>query len=88
MVAQFGGRSKLATPLKEFRGTSVLEIRDDYDSDTYRCVYTVRFAEAIYVLHAFQKKSRAGIKTPEQDLNLIRTRLQQAEEDHRRTYGD
>ena len=87
LVAQLGGRARIATPLREFRGTSVLEIRDDYDSDTYRCVYTVQFTEAIYVLHAFQKKSRQGTKTPERELSVIRQRVQAAELDHRQRYG-
>jgi phage-related protein len=88
LVAQMGGRARIATPLREFRGASVLEIRDDFETDTYRCVYTVQFAQAIYVLHAFQKKSRQGTKTPERDLNLIRQRIQAAELDHRGRYGE
>jgi phage-related protein len=60
----------------------VLEIVDDHDGDTYRAVYTVRLADAIYVLHAFQKKSKQGIATPKQELDLISRRLRAAEEHH------
>jgi phage-related protein len=61
----------------------VLEIVEDFDGDTYRAVYTVKFAGAIYVLRAFQKKSRKGIATPQSEIELIRTRLRAAEEDYR-----
>jgi len=60
-----------------------LEIVDDFDGDTFRAVYTVRFAHAVYVLHAFQKKSRRGIATPKAELDLINQRLKQAREDYR-----
>jgi predicted XRE-type DNA-binding protein len=62
----------------------VLEVVEDYDGDTYRAVYTVRFAGAVYALHAFQKKSRHGIATPAHEMDLIRTRLKQAELLHER----
>ena len=62
----------------------MLEIVDDFDGNTYRAVYTVRFAEAVYVLHAFQKKSRRGIATPKAELDLIEQRLRRAKEDHER----
>jgi len=61
----------------------VLEIVDDYDGDTYRAVYTVRIAEIVYVLHAFQKKSKKGIETPKSDRDLIKLRLRLAEEDYK-----
>jgi phage-related protein len=61
---------------------SVIEIVEDYDGDTYRAVYTVKFAEAIYVLHAFQKKSKSGIATPKHDLDLIEEKLRRARELH------
>jgi phage-related protein len=77
-VAQRGAKSLKAKPLKGI-GAGVLEIVDDYDGDTYRAVYTVRFADAIYVLHCFQKKSTSGIKTPKPDVNLIKTRLKWVE---------
>ena len=65
--------------LKGFGGRAVLELVDDFDSDTYRAVYTVRFAGVVYVLHAFQKKAKKGIATPRQDLDLIKSRLRDAE---------
>ncbi len=78
--AQLGGKPDRAKPLKGFRGAGVLEIVEDHDADTYRAVYTVRFAEVIYVLHVFQKKSKMGIATASRDLQLIETRLKKAEE--------
>ncbi len=62
----------------------MLEIVDDFDGDSYRAVYTVRFAGAVYVLHAFQKKSRRGIATPKAELDLIEQRLKRAKEDYER----
>jgi phage-related protein len=56
-----------------------LELIDDFDGDTYRTVYTVRFADVVYVLHAFQKKAKRGIATPRQDIELIKSRLRDAE---------
>jgi phage-related protein len=55
---------------------------EDHDGNTYRAVYTVRFAEVVYVLHAFQKKSKRGSKTPQRELDLIKARLRRAEEDY------
>ncbi len=69
--------------LKGFGGRSVLEIVAPFQTDTYRAVYTVRFAAAIYVLHAFQKKAKKGIATPQRDIQLIRQRLAAAERDYR-----
>ena len=80
--AQIGGKAPFAKPLKGFGGAAVLEIVDDFDGDTYRAVYTVRFAKVVYVLHAFQKKSRRGIATPKTDLDLIKRRLMRAGEDY------
>lgn len=80
--AQLGGKAPGAKPLKGFGGSGVLEIVSDFDGDTFRAVYTVRFARAVYVLHVFQKKSRRGIATPRSDLDLIRRRLRQAGEDY------
>ncbi len=62
----------------------VLEVVEDHDGNTYRAVYTVRLAGAVYVLHAFQKKSKKGAATPKRELDLIRTRMKWAEEDHRK----
>jgi len=81
--AQIGGKHGSAKPLRGFDGAGVLEIVEDHQGDTYRAVYTVRFATVIYVLHAFQKKSKSGIKTPLEDIELIRKRLKAAETDYR-----
>lgn len=78
--AQQGKKYVDAKPLRGFGGAGVLEIMDDYDGDTYRVVYTVKFAEAVYVLHCFQKKSKQGIATPKQDIDLIERRLKRARE--------
>ena len=75
-----------AKPLKGFRGADVLEIVDRHDSDTYRVVYTVRFRKAVYVLHAFMKKSKQGIKTLQADIELVHSRLRCAQEDYARRY--
>ena len=80
--AQLGRKARYAKPLKGFGGAGVLEVVDDFDGDTYRAVYTVRFAGVVYVLHAFQKKSRRGIATPRQEIMLIEARLQRAREDY------
>ena len=85
--AQQGQKSEAAKPLKGFGGAGVLEIIERFDGDTYRAIYTVKFREAIYVLHCFQKKAKSGIKTPQQDLDLIRQRLRSAEEDYQATRG-
>ena len=84
--AQKGQKSEAAKPLKGFGGAGVLEIIERFDGDTYRAVYTVKFREVIYVLHCFQKKSKSGIKTPQQDINLIAQRLKAAEEDYNAHY--
>ena len=84
--AQKGQKSETAKPLKGFGGAGVLEIIERFDGDTYRAVYTVKFREVVYVLHCFQKKSKSGIKTPQQDINLIAQRLKAAEEDYRAHY--
>jgi phage-related protein len=77
-IAQTGGKHEQAKPLKGFKGSGVLELVEDFDGDTYRAVYTVKFAEVVYVLHVFQKKSKTGIATPQQDIDLIKTRLKLA----------
>lgn len=77
--AQQGTKHPATKPFKGFKGAGVLEIVDDHDGDTYRAVYTVRFKEKIYVLHAFQKKSKTGIKTPQRDIDLITARYKQIE---------
>ena len=83
-VAQLGRKAPFAKPLRGFGDGSVLEIVDDFDGDTYRAVYTVRFAAVVYVLHVFQKKSKHGIATPKHEIDLIRQRLRWAEEDYKR----
>jgi phage-related protein len=82
-VAQMGERPRNAKPIKGFKGAGVLEIVEDYDGDTFRAVYTVRFAQRLYVLHAFQKKSKRGIETPKHEIRLVEQRLRAAEEDYR-----
>ena len=81
--AQIGLKQDSAKPLKGFGGAGVLEIVANHVGDTFRAVYTVKFATAIYVLHAFQKKSKSGIKTPTEDLDLIQRRLKAAEADYK-----
>lgn len=82
-IAQLGGKHASAKPLRGFGGAGILEIIDDFDGDTYRAVCTVRLAGRIYVLHAFQKRSKSGIKTPKAEISLIQSRLKRAEEEHR-----
>lgn len=77
--AQLGGKHPAAKPLRGFGGAGVLEIVDDFDGETYRAVYTVNFVDIVYVLHAFQKKSRKGVETPKGDIELIRRRYKSAE---------
>jgi phage-related protein len=79
-LAQSGAKHPDAKPLKGFGGAGVLEVVEDFDTNTYRAVYTVRFGNAIYVLHCFQKKSTTGIKTAQGDIDLIRKRLQAAQD--------
>src|SRR5438876_6557361 len=81
-IAQRGGKHADAKPLHGFGGAGFLEIVEDHAGDTYRAVYTVRFAGRIYVLHAFQKKSKTGITTRKREIELIRSRLKRAEEEH------
>ena len=76
-IAQLGDKHPKAKPLKGFSG--VMEIRSNYASSTYRAVYTTKIGDVIYVLHAFQKKSKRGIGTPRQEIALIRRRLQRAQ---------
>ena len=83
---QLGKKPREAKPLSGFRGASVLEIVDDFEGDTYRAVYTVRFAKAIYLLHCFQKKSKKGIATPKPVIDLIKQRLKVAEEHYKEKY--
>jgi phage-related protein len=77
--AQHGQQHAAAKVLKGFGGAGVLEIIEDDVTGTYRAVYTIRFAEAVFVLHCFQKKSKSGIATPRHDMDIIRLRLKAAE---------
>lgn len=80
--AQLGEKHESAKALKGYGDAALLEVIEDYDRATYRAVYTVRFADAVYVLHCFQKKSTQGIKTAQRDLAVIERRLRLAREDH------
>ena len=81
--AQCGDEPISAKALKGFGGRGILEIIEDFDGNAYRVVYTVRFSGLIYVLHAFQKKSKKGIATPKQTIDLVKSRLRDAENDYR-----
>ena len=83
--AQRGTKSIDAKPLKGL-GSGVLEIVESHNTDTYRAVYTVKFEKAVYVLHCFQKKSKSGIATPKQDIDLIKQRLKDAETDYKEQF--
>ena len=85
-IAQFGGTAPTAKPWKGL-GPSVLEIVELHDGNAYRAVYTVRFEKALYVLHAFQKKSPSGIRTAKRDVDLVEQRLKQAQRDYEDHYG-
>ncbi len=80
---QEGDEPIAAKALKGFGGRAVLELVDDFDGNTYRAVYTVRFAGVVYVLHAFQKKARKGSATPRHEIELIKSRLRDAEMHYR-----
>jgi phage-related protein len=85
-MAQFGGRHPSAKPWKG-RGPGVFEVVEDHGGNSYRAVYTVRFRDMVYVLHAFQKKSPQGIKTAQVDVDLIERRLKAAQQDCEARYG-
>ncbi len=85
-AAQYGGKHPAAKPWKG-EGPGILEVVKDFEGDTYRAIYTVRFAQAIYVLHVFQKKSPRGIETRQSDVALIRERLKAAQRDYEERYG-
>jgi phage-related protein len=86
--AQEGERHPSAKMMKGFGGGSVVEIVQNNDGNTFRSVYTVRFAEEVYVLHAFQKKSKKGVTTPRSHIDLIKRRPRKAEEDYRRRHDN
>jgi phage-related protein len=85
-LAQFGGKHPKAKPWKG-EGAGVFEAVDSHDGNTYRAVYTVRFREVVYVLHAFQKKSPRGIRTARTDVALVARRLRLAQQDYEARYG-
>jgi phage-related protein len=85
-MAQSGEKHQSAKPLKGFAGAGVLEVVENFDGDAYRAVYTVKFAGAVYVLHAFQKKSKRGGSTPRHDMELIKQRLKTAEQHYQENY--
>ena len=85
-VAQFGGKHPKAKPWKG-QGPGVFEIVEDHRGGTYRAAYAVRFEKAVYVLHAFQKKSPSGVKTASKDVELIGRRLNEARLDYETRYG-
>ena len=80
--AQVGGKHVAAKPLRGFKGAGVLEVVENHAGDSYRTVYTVRFGDIVYVLHAFQKKSKRGSATPQHDVDLIHSRLEMARQLH------
>jgi phage-related protein len=82
-AAQQGATDPAAKPLKGFGGARVMEIVERYRTDAYRAIYTAHFAEAVYVLHVFQKKSKSGIATPKHEIDLICKRFAEAERLHR-----
>jgi phage-related protein len=81
-LAQLGEKADAAKPLKGFHGAGVLEVIEAHEGNTYRAVYTVRLPGRIYVLHAFQKKSKRGIATPKAEMDLVKLRLSRAEAVH------
>ena len=85
-IAQFGGKHPSAKPWRG-EGPGVFEIVEDFDGETFRAVYTVKFREVIYVLHAFQKKSPSGIRTARRDVELVKQRLRVAQQDYETHYG-
>jgi len=85
-LAQFGGKHPSAKAWKG-QGPGVFEVVEDHNGDTYRAVYTVRFKEVAYVLHAFQKKSPSGIRTTQRDVDLVERRLKVAQQDYEGRHG-
>ena len=85
-LAQLGEKHPHAKPLKGFGGAGVLEVVEQYDGDAFRTIYTVRLEHAVYVLHAFQKKSPHGISTSARDMERVRVRLRRAEAHHEASF--
>jgi phage-related protein len=86
-LALIGEKHPDAKPMKGFGNASLLEIREHYKGDAYRAMYTVRFEKAMYVLHVFKKKSKRGIATPKQEIELIKTRLKMAENHYKEKFA-
>jgi phage-related protein len=86
-LAQNGEQALNTKALVGFRGNKEIEVIADFDGNTYRAAYTVRFEDLVYVLHVFQKKSKSGIATPKEDIELIKNRLKLAEEDYKARKG-
>ena len=78
MLRNEAAKHENAKTLKGYGGAGVVEVVTDYRGDTFRAVYTVRFEGAVYVLHVFQKKSKSGIETPKQEIDLVKRRLKEA----------
>jgi phage-related protein len=87
LMAQLGARHPDAKPLKGYRGAGVLEVVEEFAADAYRTVYTVKLGDVVYVLHAFQKRSKKGIATPKHTLDLISDRLRWAQRIHEMEFG-
>jgi phage-related protein len=85
-IAQFGGTAPIAKPWKGL-GSGVMEIVESHNGNAYRAVCTVKFEKAVYVLHAFQKKSPSGIRTAKHNVDLVAERLKTAEKDYEESYG-
>jgi phage-related protein len=85
-LAQSGEKPPNAKALHGFGGAGVLELVENHGGNAYRAVYTVKFAQAVYVLHVFQKKSKKGIATPQSELNLVKQRLAVADQHYRQNY--
>jgi phage-related protein len=79
-IAQPGGKHRDAKVLTGFGGAGVLEVVEDFRGDTFRPVYTLKYSDSVYVLHAFQKKSKSGLETSRRDMELIEQRLREAEQ--------
>ena len=86
--AQIGGKHVHAKPLRGFGGAGVLEVVEDCDGSTFRAMYTIRFPEAVYVLHAFQKRSTRGSRAPKREMDVVRTRLEIARRLHERAVDE
>ena len=86
-LAQRGDRHSSAKPLRGFGGAGVLEVVEEHEGNAFRAVYTVTFSQAVYALHAFQKKSSSGIATRKEDMELIKQRLKLARQHYEQEFG-